>query len=318
MGIRSTLRRIGSEYPSATRESFTAHLLAKWIRTSAPQEINKSVGDSSIGLIVQGSAGAGNWAEVPWIAYFEPSASSGATGGYYLVYLFSASGAKVHLSLNQGTTNVREEFKSAARDVLRERASFVRRRIRDFIPALPDIEIDLETDRRLPADYVAGHALGITYTVQNLPDEATLIRDLRTAMDAYRALVFRGGMSMGEMQQNLGGQRALPIAITEQRKYRMHYAIERNPKAATVAKAHHGYICQACGFDFQDIYGALGVNFIEAHHLRPISSLDEGSAVDYNVADDFAVLCANCHRMIHRLSDPSDLPELVSRIKHLR
>jgi 5-methylcytosine-specific restriction protein A len=29
--------------------------------------------------------------------------------------------------------------------------------------------------------------------------------------------------------------------------------------------------------------------------------------VKYDVALDFAVLCANCHRMIHRTEHPSDL-----------
>jgi predicted HNH restriction endonuclease len=32
-----------------------------------------------------------------------------------------------------------------------------------------------------------------------------------------------------------------------------------------------------------------------------------GVAVTYDVAADFAVLCANCHRMIHKSDDPSDL-----------
>ena len=41
--------------------------------------------------------------------------------------------------------------------------------------------------------------------------------------------------------------------------------------------------------------------------MRPIASLEEGVAVTYDVAADFAVLCANCHRMIHRSDDPSNL-----------
>jgi 5-methylcytosine-specific restriction enzyme A len=51
----------------------------------------------------------------------------------------------------------------------------------------------------------------------------------------------------------------------------------------------------------------LGKGFIEAHHLRPIASLEEGVPVKYDVAADFAVLCSKCHRMIHRFSDPSNL-----------
>jgi predicted HNH restriction endonuclease len=37
------------------------------------------------------------------------------------------------------------------------------------------------------------------------------------------------------------------------------------------------------------------------------AALEEGVAVAYDVAADFAVLCANCHRMIHRTDDPSNL-----------
>jgi 5-methylcytosine-specific restriction protein A len=55
-------------------------------------------------------------------------------------------------------------------------------------------------------------------------------------------------------------------------------------------------------------YGEIGKEFIEAHHLRPIASLEEGVPVKYDVAADFAFLCSNCHRMIHRFIDPSDLP----------
>jgi 5-methylcytosine-specific restriction protein A len=35
--------------------------------------------------------------------------------------------------------------------------------------------------------------------------------------------------------------------------------------------------------------------------------LEEGKPVRYDIAADFAVLCANCHRMIHRTADPSNL-----------
>jgi 5-methylcytosine-specific restriction enzyme A len=53
---------------------------------------------------------------------------------------------------------------------------------------------------------------------------------------------------------------------------------------------------------------------IEAHHLQPIASLEEGVPIKYDVASDFAVLCANCHRMIHRTPDPSDLAAFKAMI----
>ena len=95
--------------------------------------------------------------------------------------------------------------------------------------------------------------------------------------------------------------------MVETRKYAFHRKIERNRTAAKQAKKFHGTICQACDLDFAKQYGAIGEGFIEAHHLKAIITLAEGIAVHYDIAEDFAVLCSNCHRMIYRSADPSDL-----------
>jgi len=54
--------------------------------------------------------------------------------------------------------------------------------------------------------------------------------------------------------------------------------------------------CEACHFDFEESYGERGRGFIEAHHTKPLESLLEGSKTKL---EDLALLCANCHRMIH-------------------
>jgi 5-methylcytosine-specific restriction enzyme A len=73
----------------------------------------------------------------------------------------------------------------------------------------------------------------------------------------------------------------------------------------------------ACGLNFEQIYGILGKNFIEAHHLRPITKLT-GERVELDARTDFTVLCSNCHSMIHRLDDPSDLKLLKAQIEKNR
>ena len=100
---------------------------------------------------------------------------------------------------------------------------------------------------------------------------------------------------------------AAPHHLTIQNSLRYHRKVERNRTAARQAKKFHGVICQACDLNFVQRYGAIGKDFIEAHHLKPIATLEEGVVVTYDVKTDFAVLCANCHRMIHRSADPSDL-----------
>lgn len=73
---------------------------------------------------------------------------------------------------------------------------------------------------------------------------------------------------------------------------------ERNPLNRKKAIEIHGTMCVACGFDFYESYGEHGKDFIEIHHVRPLSSV--GEEVEINPKDDLVPLCANCHRMVHR------------------
>ncbi len=98
--------------------------------------------------------------------------------------------------------------------------------------------------------------------------------------------------------------------VTETPQMRIHLRLERNSAAARAAKSWHGCRCQACEFDFRQAYGDQGADFIEVHHRKPLGNLPRNQTIMLNVETDFAVLCANCHRMIHRLPDPGDLAAL--------
>jgi 5-methylcytosine-specific restriction protein A len=85
--------------------------------------------------------------------------------------------------------------------------------------------------------------------------------------------------------------------------------LERNPKLRAEAILIHGTICKICSFDFTKKYGPHGKDFIEVHHLVPLHSLNEATLI--NPKTDMTVLCANCHRMIHRKKDePLSVEEL--------
>lgn len=58
--------------------------------------------------------------------------------------------------------------------------------------------------------------------------------------------------------------------------------------------------CEVCGFSFLDKYGKVGGGFIEAHHINPLNER-EGKQVTKKV--DIALICSNCHRMLHRIID---------------
>jgi 5-methylcytosine-specific restriction protein A len=85
---------------------------------------------------------------------------------------------------------------------------------------------------------------------------------------------------------------------------RMHRVRERNRelvkrKRDVVLRETGRLAYEACGFDFNDKYGEHGRGFIEVHHVLPLYALTPGSRTRIQ---DLAVLCANCHRMIHAKS----------------
>lgn len=85
-------------------------------------------------------------------------------------------------------------------------------------------------------------------------------------------------------------------------------------KKEAVLKAGGNLACEACGFDFAAAYGELGRGFCEVHHLVPLSSAI-GPVV--TTADELAILCSNCHRMMHRADPMPTVTELADLIRHI-
>ncbi|WP_198173028.1 HNH endonuclease [Hymenobacter ginkgonis] len=87
-----------------------------------------------------------------------------------------------------------------------------------------------------------------------------------------------------------------------QRKLREAYFFTRNPRLAAEAKRLHHYTCEVCGFNFEQHYGALGQDFAECHHKNPLAERPEELWAQglTTSLDEVAVVCANCHRMLHR------------------
>ena len=95
---------------------------------------------------------------------------------------------------------------------------------------------------------------------------------------------------------------AAPAFAEGAEKYRMHLIRERNGSLVQTAKELRkefdpGLHCEVCGFSYVEKYGERGEGFIEAHHKVPISKLTRKTKTKI---EDLALLCASCHRMIHR------------------
>jgi 5-methylcytosine-specific restriction protein A len=296
--MENLLREPIENYLVAKEGIFAGNELADKLRKGFPQMISGLLTDK-IRYKVIGSPGKGNWTDCPWIAILDTLITKTPQSGYYPVFIFKADMTGVYLSLNQGVTEVKGDYKRETKNVLRIRADDFRAKI-DIKPQ-DLLEINLESDTPNAKLYEAGNIVARYYEANKLPNSESLRTDILYFLKLYEELSFNDN----QIDEEKG------LTAIERKQYRLHFRIERNSSISKKVKEAKGYICEACNFDFRTKYGDLGKNFIEAHHLIPISSLDIGQ-YQINILKDFAVLCSNCHSMIHRLENPSNIELLKS------
>ena len=74
-------------------------------------------------------------------------------------------------------------------------------------------------------------------------------------------------------------------------------------------RVEHGQLsCQACGLNESDLPAEIGEGCFEVHHTLP---LGERVAAAITKLDELALLCANCHRLIHRSNPMLSVNELA-------
>jgi predicted HNH restriction endonuclease len=99
---------------------------------------------------------------------------------------------------------------------------------------------------------------------------------------------------------------------------RIHVYKERDRKFAELVKKHSRnksggkLTCEVCGLTPADKYGPAGERCIEAHHKIPIEQLQPDSIT---LVEDMAIVCANCHRLIHSSRPCLTIDEASALIK---
>ena len=318
--LRDVLKKVLMDYPAARAGgdvAFTGHPLANFVRQAARDtvlEVAREVSPNPGNLRAKGSVGdVQRWTQTPWIAVMDSRDTGSVQEGVYIVYLFAADCEDVYLTVNQGCTtlyNAQTRYKERSTSAdLRRRAEVMLSRIGNRMRlTLDDIELRGTIWRsRL---YEAGTVCGVRYSRSQLPSEADLRADLQEAMGAYDRLIRHGTWASEDSIIHDASEDGMSDTLTEARVYRQHRKIERSSKTAVKVKRALGYRCMACETDMAERYGDLGLNYIEAHHLKPLSSYSVDERVELDPRHDFAVLCPNCHRMIHRMENTSDIEGL--------
>ncbi|MGY4318987.1 HNH endonuclease [Bradyrhizobium sp. JR3.5] len=102
-------------------------------------------------------------------------------------------------------------------------------------------------------------------------------------------------------------------ALITQRRREHKFRAKKIEEA--LAKNHGRLICEVkgCGFDFFRRYGDIGRHYAHVHHREPLSKAPK-SGKKFTLAD-LAIVCANCHAMVHVGGACRDLDTLIPPAK---
>ncbi len=108
----------------------------------------------------------------------------------------------------------------------------------------------------------------------------------------------------------------LPVGREGSRLARLHFCRKRKrsfvlAKRGQVLAATGRLACEACGFDFREVYGGLGDGFCEVHHRIPLS---EAEADVETKLEDLGVVCSNYHSMLHRAEPFLTIEQLQAQL----
>ena len=302
--LSKNLTNFVNNYANECQKQFKGSTFGSFVRNDLKKTFEHLLTSE---FILKGSVGQSTWTFVPWFGIFHPLVTSSAQNGFYVVYLVNQKAKTISLSLNQGVKEITDEFGKGRRglDRLNSQASLMRARIKDIPTKLSETSIILDDLKGPGKFYEAGHTLGRTYKLVELENSEQLESDLAEIIKTYKVLV----SSNGYESLTLDLEKDCDLTVDEKKKLALHKRFDGRGNTNKVKRVK-GYICEACLFDFQKTYGELGKDYIEAHHLIPFEDLKVDDVRRLDIMNDFAVLCANCHRMIHRQNDPSDISAL--------
>ena len=186
MNLRESLDYILSNWSMAVEEKFADHYLAGFFRNDFCEIVRRQVKSFDSDWIVRASAGSGNWANVPWLAVFNPKITSGAQDGIYPVYLFCGDASGVFLTLAQGVTEPAKKFGKHGSEL---RANQIKEIILEEIPGLASWDsspLDLKATTDLGRSYEKSNIAAKFYSADAIPDEASLTHDLMDLLIAYK------------------------------------------------------------------------------------------------------------------------------------
>lgn len=188
MNLAEKLKEFTSNWVQATTESFSNHWLANFFRNDVKEDIANIVKSFDDSYQVKASAGAGNWANVPWLSILNPKITTTTQDGIYPVYLFNADGSGFYLSFNQGTTEPKNRLGKVKANT---RSELIKDYILIKFPELNnwgEREINLSANTVLGKSYENANIIAKYYSLNTELNSQTIKQDLLELLSFYKQM----------------------------------------------------------------------------------------------------------------------------------
>lgn len=138
----------------------------------------------------------------------------------------------------------------------------------------------------------------------NEPEDIEKLNDyFANKMDSSERLI---AYEFGFEHTNTAFREGKNKLVTHLRKERNRQLVKQ-AKELWIKKTRGNVKCSICKFSFNDTYPEVSKDYIEAHHLKPISELEEDTIISIG---ELVPVCANCHRMLHHVKPWLTIDEL--------
>lgn len=142
-------------------------------------------------LWVQGKDGEGNKAEIPWVRLGSKELSPSAMKGWYVVFLFAATGSNCYLSLGhssmiyEGDSTEKRYQKPLPPELANEMMQWGREKLQLNEIKVPRLKFKMELEAKgiLAEAYNRTSLCGFEYSRQNIPNDEQIISDVEFLLE---------------------------------------------------------------------------------------------------------------------------------------
>lgn len=189
--LREDLLYVLDNFETARTEEFAGHPIKEVIKDDIPAAIKEILSDTEH-LRIRGSAGKGHWTSTPYVAIMDKRETKSPQEGIYVDYLFKSDEEKVFLAIDQGYTNLTDEYgKKEGEKKLERRKSRVREKINlnDFNKEFPE---DYSDSNLSPKSKI----VFLEYSRDNFPSQEKLEEDLQNLVEEYQDYISENSDTM--------------------------------------------------------------------------------------------------------------------------